>query len=240
MVQFGEQEEALMKAQFDAKVSIFKCDEWAVFSNRPVELWNGGLKTFAIPGRPAKLGPVPGHPDWTMMLNVNVFLRAWSKIGKLGHFRNHDWTVKVDVDAVFIPQRLRTRLAQHMRFQQVSPEDEVYFRNCAMFNSLQGPVEVFSKGAVERFLQHGNKETCLKDVVPDAATIGEDWFMKLCMDLLNVQAIGDWRLLSDGKCGEWQTSTMCGARKDTVVFHPFKDATRYFKCISEVGTDTIV
>merc|ERR1712062_237385 len=39
-----------------------------------------------------------------------MFIQAWKAIRTEGVWASHDWTVKVDADAVFLPMRLRTNL----------------------------------------------------------------------------------------------------------------------------------
>jgi len=46
-------------------------------------------------------------------LNTLVFIKAWQLVKWDGRYQKHDWTVKVDPDAVFFPERLRTVVRQH-------------------------------------------------------------------------------------------------------------------------------
>merc|ERR1712137_1197121 len=102
-------EPALMQMQFAKGAGIFACDEFVVLSNDttftgtedalpvPVYVINGSVN-------------VPYGGKWNTALNADVFTRAWQVVGMLGRWQYHDWTVKLDPDAVFFPDRLRKLL----------------------------------------------------------------------------------------------------------------------------------
>lgn len=116
MLPFGN-EPKLVKLQYERGLGIFGCDEHVVLSNKSFEL---------SPGRPGseKTVTFPGDMrvdfnDWTwkiydvkLALNTGVFIRAWRTIFELGHWRNYAWTVKMDPDTVFFPDRLRYLLRE--------------------------------------------------------------------------------------------------------------------------------
>jgi len=151
-------------------------------------------------------------------------MRAWRKIFESGVYKQHDWVVKVDPDAVFFPERLR----QHLKPQGDGAWSRKYFRNCPQFRSMQGPLEVLSRGAVDAFAA-GNGQ-CLSWI--DLGHIGEDGFLQKCLDSLGIQQVRDWTLLTDLYCG--QQPRPC-ANRWTVAFHPFKPKKDYFMCMNESG-----
>merc|ERR550525_748518 len=54
-----------------------------------------------------------------------MFFQVWWKVRDLGVWHDHDWTIKVDPDAVFLPARMRTWLSG-----RADTEHGVYFENC--------------------------------------------------------------------------------------------------------------
>merc|ERR1719264_1403769 len=55
-----------------------------------------------------------------------MFYQIWVKIREVGKWQSADYTIKVDADAVFVPQRLRTWLSS-------KPGDSphgLYYENC--------------------------------------------------------------------------------------------------------------
>merc|ERR1712050_792410 len=60
--------------------------------------------------------PIPGNLSvkyggkWNTALNTDIFIGVWNAVSLLGRYQYHDWTVKVDPDAVFFPERLRELL----------------------------------------------------------------------------------------------------------------------------------
>ena len=39
-------------------------------------------------------------------INTGMINQVWTAIHNAGHYRNHNWVIKVDVDAVFFPHKL--------------------------------------------------------------------------------------------------------------------------------------
>merc|ERR1719166_870958 len=102
--------------------------------------------------------PVPGHPglrdvegpavqSWILqedltvhakqgslegILNTRIFMNAWDYLDRDGRFRNYDWVVKVDPDAVFFPSRLREHLDAKAPHKKVN----MYFMNCRFQDKL--------------------------------------------------------------------------------------------------------
>merc|ERR1712238_522172 len=43
-------------------------------------------------------------------VNTGMFIQVWKAIGEANVYQNYDWVVKVDADAVFVPERLQERI----------------------------------------------------------------------------------------------------------------------------------
>lgn len=95
-----------------------RCEAYAVYSNvssaellgadvmAKVNLSSDGV---AVSGSME----VPLDPQYHSALNAPVFHQVWQQVFKEGTYRRHDWTVKLDPDTVFLPDRLRWVLRQH-------------------------------------------------------------------------------------------------------------------------------
>jgi len=211
-------ERGLLKQQLDLDAGIFRCDGFDVFAADPDTLGisKAGVKVEAqlIP----KIS-VGVSQDGTAG-NAKLFMAVWDKIIAMGRFRNYDWTVKVDPDAVILPWRLRPAMEPHN-------DEQVYVVNCDKFPTspnfpmMYGALEVFSRKAMEAYADGSWK---CGTQLPWKAW-GEDYYMTHCMDFLGVGRIGDYTILGDNMC----LGANC-ADDSVATFHPFKDEVGWLNC----------
>lgn len=125
-------EPGLLAAQKEHGVGIFACNESAVFSNM----------THSPDGEPLPLDVLLVNESlavayggrWMTALNTPVFNKLWMEVLRRERYRFHDWTVKVDPDAVFFPSRLIQTLrhkSPYNKIPKVVREPKV-FDKCAM------------------------------------------------------------------------------------------------------------
>jgi len=220
----------LVKEQQKRRVSIFACDEYAVFSDggkpQPVGEDPGGaeIMTIVIPPIKESIGNMAAGATTNSWLNTKTFLQVWDLAKKDGRIEKHDWTVKVDPDAVFFPDRLRTHLASH-----TNKDANLYVMNCNRFAevALYGSIEIFSKKALETYL--AGQDSCRRTLPWQGW--GEDFFMSHCMDMLRVGRVYDFGLLSDKRCFYSPCSDT-----SKVVYHDYKDASphgAWFQCYDQ-------
>jgi len=211
----------IMRAAYKVTAGIYGCNGWEVYSDE--KAWLGATDwSVGIPGKPPVFNRI-----W---LNTDVFLRAWQKVFISRMFEHFEWTVKVDPDAVFVPVALQNRLSTI----QLGPNPRVYVRNCEKFHSMQGPLEILSRGAVQTF--SSSVDRCKQGV--DRTQVGEDGFLQKCLDLIGIQSHDDWTMLNDKYCG--MAPRPC-TNTWNVAFHPFKRLGDYFSCMKNrslyVGPD---
>uniref|UniRef100_A0A7S1RVA9 Hexosyltransferase n=1 Tax=Alexandrium catenella TaxID=2925 RepID=A0A7S1RVA9_ALECA len=156
-------------------------------------------------------------------LNTMIFQKAWEQIRWDGRYKRHDWTVKVDPDAVFFPQRLRDLVRPHS-----TPPGAWFYLNCNKYPpsppgeaKLYGSVEVFSRKAIEAYMR--STDLCMKGL--DWRGWGEDFFMQRCMEKLDVMAVHNFGWIGDDRC--WPAKC---TKQDRVAFHDFKDIDEWFDC----------
>jgi len=196
----GSGEQALLQAAQNRTASIFACEAHATYDSTwsKYQDWGNGQKTLA---------------------NTAVFLQVWNHVQQDGLYLAYDWTVKVDADAVFFPDRLRS----HIVGLRPPAYPRVYLKNTksgdGMLGGFLGALEILSKTAVQIVID--NLHSCEQHI---GTASGEDGFLKDCMDALGIGFLQDpILLLPDPKVGS------CG-RGEVVAFHPFKAQGDWIGC----------
>mmetsp|Transcript_108818 Transcript_108818/g.302519 ORF Transcript_108818/g.302519 Transcript_108818/m.302519 type:complete len:229 (+) Transcript_108818:298-984(+) len=203
-----------MTAQQGTGAGIFACDEYSIFSTERFTI--GAVETITfIPA------PVVMSKDNTAG-NTELFMHVWDSVKQAGLWQATDWTIKVDPDAVLLPQRLRRHLEPHTG-------QKVYMVNCAKPYMPEGPMmfgamEAISSAAIaEYFAKVGD---CAGGLPWKAW--GEDLFMGKCLEKIGVQRANDFHIYSDGVC----TGVDC-TDPDAAAFHPKKDVASWLACLEE-------
>jgi len=229
------EELALLREQYARKVGAFACPGYAVFSDVDVSIGkavNGqDFNAIKVEDTKGEFHLIKRKKTKTWV-NTGMFQQVWTKIGDMGVWKGFDWVIKLDADAVFVPERL-----QKMLSTQLVTWSGVYIENCAEVNEgFFGNVEVISKDAFSQLLN--NLKYCAKDIewASSKATpwgpIGEDLFAQMCMDDHGVDKIQNFDLTTDGACPSIKKrfghakekkpiSPDC-SKVTTPVMHPFK------------------
>jgi len=212
-------EENLIQGQLQNNASIFACNYFAIISPKRVlvgkekcgeEVW-----TWENPVEAAHMGHVGIDGENTdSFLNTRAFIQAWRMLIKSNVLWGYDWSVKVDPDAIFFPNRLRDHVRPHNG-------KEVYVANCNNEGpKLYGAVEVFSKQAMRTYEKH--VEECMK---LNWHIWGEDFYMQTCLNMVHVGQIQDYNLVGDQRC----VAAAC-TDASRVAYHPYKDPSSYWQC----------
>merc|ERR1712161_114073 len=93
------------KEQKKHGVSIFSCGDWDVFSDVRVDI-GGGYSTQMVQDVNNEFHQIKRKVSGTWV-NWAMFYQVWLQIRFLGKWETKSWTVKVDADAVFLPNRLQ-------------------------------------------------------------------------------------------------------------------------------------
>merc|ERR1719367_2294961 len=104
---------------------IFACEQWDVFSDVEVAIEKDGYKTIKVDDKFNEFHQLKRKDSGTWV-NWGLFYQVWVKIREVGKWKDADYTVKLDADAVFVPQRLKTWLS-------TKPGDSphgLYYENC--------------------------------------------------------------------------------------------------------------
>jgi len=226
----------IIREQYARKISIFACEQSDVFSDVDVEV-GPGLRTI-------KVDDVEGDFHWAKRkdtgswVNTGMFTQVWKKTYK---HQYADWVAKVDADAVFIPNRLRTWLSR-----QLVPYNGIYLENCKFVEyGYFGNLEVFSKAAFVTLLANidqckASPEINWKLGVHEGkfGPMGEDLFAQTCLDTKGVRRVEAFDITTDGACPadrpedqkknkKWKPNC---AETSTAAMHPFKKKDEWFQC----------
>jgi len=220
LVQPHGYEKGLIAMQYEERASIFTCDEYAVYSNRRMELAPGVFTGIVNSTLKCDMGG-----EFGTALNTGIFLAVWAKVIVDGRFLFHDWTVKVDPDAVFLPGRLRHQVKDH-------PEEErgVYLNNCQF--GLHGPIEVFSRNAVKAWaLGAGECVKYFTNLCSGTCGWGEDMFIDQCLKRkIGARRDNEYRMLLEDHCAPPEGWDECTDDK-IASFHPFKTKKGWKACL---------
>jgi len=216
-------EVALLRLQLVKRASIFACNRAAVISSHKFLLGNidgEDVYTWVNPSTKVKMGKngVDGATT-DSFLNTQIFLIAWDTLIGSGQLWAYDFVAKVDPDAVFFPDRLRTHVADHVG-------RPVYFTNCGKYGGevlLYGSLEVFSSEALKRYEEHAEECKAL-----DWRGWGEDYYMQQCLKMIGVENVPDTNQVGDDRC------VAAGCSDYTrVAYHDFKEPQQWYDCFQE-------
>jgi hypothetical protein len=225
-------ERSVMEAQHERRAGIFGCDGQAVLSSKVFSI---GRRDRGRPDGPKQaLRTTLFHPakvgvskDGTAA-NTLLFMHAWDVVKKSTNALHYNWVVKADPDAVILSDRLRKHLAPY-------DGSKTYVRNCNAvpdsgdFPMMFGSLEVLSKLAMREYF-NGGEQKCKKNLT--WKTWGEDYFLGHCLDLLGVEPVDNYDIISDGVCMGVNCTDLAAA-----AFHPFKSADEWVKCWKQATRD---
>jgi len=185
----------LIKAQLRAGCGVFNCEESAVFtegeSHVVLGVDRGGRKVLTTAVSETRRlssseGAASQQPN-------RVFMAIWNLVRQDGRFQRHEWTVKVLPSAVFLPSRLRLKLAPH-----TAVNAPLVVANCNRPepNQLLEAMQVFSKAALKAYLQ--KQQDCYWAL--PWRKLEEAAYMLKCMDQLGVHRLTDYSLAADDQC----------------------------------------
>jgi hypothetical protein len=189
-------EEELLKAQKDHGIGVFACDGHLTLRGHRASS-DGGWSSY--------------------LNNVGAFLGHWEAIKKEGRWKKYEWTVKLDADTVFFPDRLK----EHLRELRTPKGAKVYVRNTGRGWQFSGALEILTAEATAAFFERGGE--CAEHLDRQGA---EDRYMKLCLDAIGVDYQSDYGVLREGAAA---SEDMC-MDPWAAAFHPFKTRDEWLKC----------
>jgi len=221
-------EPSMLAAQAAKGHGVFECDAFQIFSNASFP--KSSLVVTALDG-PLES---PRGGQWNSWLNAPTLAMAWERIFSEGKFRQYDWVVKLDADAVSFPGRMSQTFPASCR---EDPCESIALNTCEHDSMVPGPLQALSRSAVEDMAS--GFATCRSKL--DVHNLEEDRFISKCLDLLDVPrrynsnallnmdcGFGDWLqglLMSFSHLSAFLLCDCCHAS-----FHPFKTEERWRYC----------
>merc|ERR1740138_333303 len=185
---------------------------------------NNGLGVFGCDDHSVFFGGQAQKAAWQSVANIDSFIMVWGQVKDAGNYLNFNWTVKVDPDAVFFPDRLRW----HINKLQAPHNSTLYLKNTNFKFGFMGSLEIFNLEAMKVFF--ANRDSCADHIWHNG---GEDFFMMTCMDAIGVRYMKDTDLLND----KYTYSTKYNlndvsacSNGGTVAFHPYKNPGIWMQC----------
>mmetsp|Transcript_46478 Transcript_46478/g.107264 ORF Transcript_46478/g.107264 Transcript_46478/m.107264 type:complete len:529 (+) Transcript_46478:56-1642(+) len=207
-------------------VGIFGCDDWAVYSNKRVQLReasDGQEELFCDVMNGTLRAKIGGK--FHTALNTPIFRRFWARIVEDPRSWKNDWIVKLDPDAVFFADRLKEMLRS--RWPGGVAPGAAWLNNCQL--GLHGPIEVFNQKALSVYKE--KSDDCTEVAKRHRQ---EDVYLAHCFAALGVERVDAFNLLLES---EWACNERPSSRDNRppcfdqqVSFHPFKSVTSYFNC----------
>jgi len=131
---------------------------------------------------------------WGTALNTENFVRVWQAMDALGQWRNHDWIIKNDADAVFFPPRFLDLVTGRSGLMAAVPTGPVYLNNCQW--GMHGPVEAVNNEAMGMYFQSGT--TVCADILQRAMTAelpagADEAHLITCLNVLDARRDSETR-----------------------------------------------
>lgn len=217
-------EMGLIELQLDRGIGIFACDETMLLADANMSLGTIRKQGKDVPVKTHTFKQMPvGLSQDGSAANTALFMKVWDVVIDFGAYRRHAWTLKVDPDAVLVPDRARQHVLKYAG-------QTVYVVNCNKypdsnnFPMMYGPVEIFSKEAIEKYRELGWH--CASEL--DWSLWGEDYYLTHCLDHIHVTRVNDFELVGDNSC----TGAVCSDSM-SAAFHPFKDVKTWVDCLDD-------
>ncbi|CAK0879550.1 unnamed protein product [Prorocentrum cordatum] len=166
-----------------------------------------------------------GVGEWKSFTNTDVFIKIWKQVLGDAAYKDHDWTVKVDPDAVFLPDRLK----QHLEGLRAPAGASLYLKNCGFKFGFMGSLEVLSGQAVGDYAR--DVEGCSEHLGHDG---GEDFYLMSCLDAIGVGYMVDDTVLDDkytySDDYDLGDVSFCGSGS-AAAYHPLKRPDQWQQCL---------
>jgi hypothetical protein len=177
------------------------------------------IESWYNPVSQAPMGNMAAGDTTPSFKNTGIFVEAWGTLMKSGVMWGKNWTVKVDPDAVFFPERLRWHVKKETWGASTTPK---YYKNCDHHGpQLYGALEVFNEAAMRKYSQ--NEWSCTQQI--GFGGMGEDEYIDKCMQKLGARQLIDYTLVGDHRC-------MSAECPDTwrAAFHDYKSVDAWANC----------
>lgn len=220
-VSSDDEELEILRSQRERGVGVFACDTFAVVGYTEADLGRK-LARANISSRTLN------HSELTSRDRVPNRTKdsgVWSAIMLDARFAGHDWYVRIDLDVVFFPARLRW----HLRAHDPTTASYVKSPHCGM--DASGALEILSRDAVDAYIN--GADSCHRTFNRLAST-SEGRGLEACLALQQVRSIELEDLLSDTTLASRSPWSPCPVTPcwtpSVVAFRSFISAEEQMRC----------
>ena len=214
VVPFTNEVELLLMQQ-KVKKGIFECDAYEVYSDREMNI--GGVTTVHVDtDLHCKMNKVTLTVE-----NTHIFHAVWQKVLDNMVWNNYDWTVKVDLDSVFMPLRMLHYVQSDPWIREHAQKGTgLWLNNC--WRGLHGPIEVLSHLAMKTYKSREQQCDQVAQQKPQ-----EDVYLQECLNTVGIWKADLKYLLAEDHCDHpdyWK------CEGNFVAYHPFKEPAKWMEC----------
>ncbi|CAK9102619.1 Copia protein [Durusdinium trenchii] len=211
----------LLLMQQRLQKGIFECDAHEIYSDREMHI--GTIKTVKV--------DTDLHCKMNKMTltveNTRIFRAVWRKVLDRMVWKNYDWTVKADLDSVFVPTRLLNYVEGDKWIQDHAQTGTgLWLNNC--WRGLHGPIEVLSKRAMQIYSDRWTQCHGTKMAYPQ-----EDVYLMECLQHLGIWKADVKHLLAEDHCDHHDYYKCEG---NFVAYHPFKEEKNWMTCRDKLSS----
>lgn len=211
----------LLLMQQKLKKGIFECDGHEIYSDREMHI--GGINTVKVDtDLHCKMNKI------TLTIeNTNIFRAVWRKVLDRMVWMDYEWTVKADLDSVFVPNRLLHYVQDPWIQNHAQEGNGLWLNNC--WRGLHGPIEVLSRQAMQIYNNRWLQCEAVAEAKPQ-----EDVYLQECMQTLGIWKSDMKHLLAEDHCDHHDFWKCEG---NFVAYHPFKEEKKWMECRNNLGDD---
>jgi hypothetical protein len=216
----------ILKKQLFRRTGVFACEEYAIYSDHSSPQQVGvapdgsEIRSVVIPPITQQINNLQGGSP---CVGTQTMLNVWDMVHKDGRYKRHQWVLKVDPTAVFLPDRLKDKVKKQ---SDLAERSGFFVTTCERFNTIAPSLEVFSVHALSKFYGR-NQWQCTVDQIQQFPC--EESFMTQCMDVLGAKRLTGLQLAGDPHC----EAAPCTDDKRALFTNHFQDPAEWFKCFNE-------
>mmetsp|Transcript_42118 Transcript_42118/g.78279 ORF Transcript_42118/g.78279 Transcript_42118/m.78279 type:complete len:325 (-) Transcript_42118:25-999(-) len=210
-------EREVMGLQSDMGAGIFGCDKFLVYSDKILELGEQRKHRTLV------LRNTSLHCNVKQSaLNAKIFYNLWKQVLDDQEWVNYHWSLKLDPDTVFFPDRFRRMIFDNATVMQATAWPfGTFLTNCPNQGLFHGPLEALSERAMKAFSTHIS-------FCPDPREAPEDQYLRTCLwKFVRINSVGAFSVVSTNLCANSGFRQCLGRYAG---FHPFKGTQEWQAC----------
>mmetsp|Transcript_34095 Transcript_34095/g.79500 ORF Transcript_34095/g.79500 Transcript_34095/m.79500 type:complete len:635 (+) Transcript_34095:51-1955(+) len=216
----GRQQADLLSNLFVEGIGLFGCDGHMLFSSLPAEELFKGSETKPAWPTSGPIVHVLSH-SVDQPLGLPAVREVWKRIAEDGRYRRFDWTLKMDPETAFHPDRLRDILSPHC---SATDCDAMVLQDGA---TIPGAMQAMTKAAVAELAKNQLDDSCGDEAAADA----EVQCLQKSLTQSGVKLVKEENLMKDFSTSH--SMRICELSQGS--FWPFLAWPDYMTCMGQAG-----